>query len=367
VTEKEAYIALNMINQIGPVTVKTLTSFFGSVQEAFKAGENSILQIPGLKKTAAQALIECRKNVNPKQEIAKAAKAGIKIITLIDSDYPVLLKDIYDAPLVLYIRGEFDTQTRRLFAIVGTRHASHYGREQAERIAFQLAHAGFIIVSGLANGIDAAAHQGALKAQGKTLAVLGSSVDYIYPPQNIKLAKQIISNGALISEYAFGRKPDKTTFPHRNRIISGLSIGTLVIEAGKSSGALITANDAVEQGKSVFAVPGRIDMPLSKGVNGLIKEGAKLVEDIDDILEEFEYLSSYRKQYGTASQDTNELPAGLSQEEKTVIKSLQQGEMDIDTLIRTTGLQAAVLSSLLLQLEMKRIVRMLPGKIVELV
>ncbi len=225
--------------------------------------------------------------------------------------------------------------------------------------------AGFTVVSGLARGIDTAAHKAALKGGGRTLAVLGSAIDRLYPEENAELADKIAESGAVISEYTMGREPDRTTFPYRNRVVSGLSLGVLLVEADVKSGAVITATGALEQGRSVFAVPGRADTPHARGCHMLIKQGAKLCEDIDDILQEFEMLIPEAKK--TAAEKMPKRPdVPLTDDEQAVVKALWKGGLDVDTLARAANLKSAQLSALLLGLEMKRVVRVLPGRIVEL-
>jgi DNA processing protein len=235
----------------------------------------------------------------------------------------------------------------------------------ADRLSYQLGKVGFTVVSGLARGIDTAAHRGALKAEGRTLAVIGSALDCIYPPESEELARLIAGHGAVISEYSMGRQPDRTTFPYRNRIVSGLSMGVVVVEAGFKSGALHTADAALDQGRSVFAVPGRIDSSASQGTHRLIKNGARLVTDVNDILEEFEMLiPPEQKQMAAAS--TARPPIELTGEEEAIVEALLDGPLDVDSLARRAALKSAAVSSLLLGLEMKRVIRMLPGRMVEL-
>jgi DNA processing protein len=260
------------------------------------------------------------------------------------------------------VSGGLEQRDRHAVAVVGTRRPSLYGREAAGRLSHGAAAAGLVIVSGLAAGIDTAAHVGALKAGGRTLAVLGSALDCIYPAANAGLARDIVQHGAVLSELPLGRQPDKTTFPMRNRIVSGLSMGVLVVEAGMKSGAMITANQALEQGRAVFAVPGRIDSSRSAGCHELIKSGARLVTGVDDVLAEFEFLLPRATRARTAA------AAGayhISAEEERLLGVLEDGGKDVDSLIRLTGLRASSVSAMLIGLEMKKMVRMLPGRMVE--
>jgi DNA processing protein len=232
-------------------------------------------------------------------------------------------------------------------------------------LSYQLAKAGVCVVSGLALGVDTAAHEAALHAGGRTIAVIGSGFDHVYPEENGELANKIAANGAVLSEFPFARQPDKTTFPMRNRIVSGMSAGVLVVEADFKSGAIITANQALAQGRTVFAVPGRIDSRRSAGTNALIKDGAYLVTGASDILEHFEMLLP--KSFGSEIQATQIRQVALSADEQTVVLALEKGEMGIDQLIRETGIATASVSSLLIALELKRVVRVLPGRKVELI
>ncbi len=364
--EREAYIALNMMEDVGPVTVRAAVSALGSASAIFDAPEQEIFRALGGSKGTAGRIVEQRRTIRVDKELKKAEKIGARIIAQNDKEYPDPLSHIHDPPLALYVLGRIEPRDKRSIAVVGSRRATHYGRESAERLSFQLAQAGFTVASGLARGIDSAAHRGALKGKGRTLAVLGGALDALYPPENEGLAKEIAENGAVLSEFPLGRQPDKTTFPMRNRIISGLSMGVLVVEAGLKSGALITVNQALDQGRTVFAVPGRIDSPASAGSHQILKEGARLVESVDDVLAEFEYLFPPRPATRKTDAVVRERP-DCSPDELSVLAALEDGETDVDSLIRTTGLKASTMSSVLLGLEMKRLARMLPGRMVEAV
>lgn len=365
--EREAYIALNMMENVGPVTVLAAVSALGSASAIFDAPEQEIFRTLGDgSRGTTRRIVEQRRTIRVDRELEKAEKLGARIIAQNDKEYPEPLFHIHDPPLALYVLGRIEPRDKRSIAVVGSRRATHYGRESAERLSFQLAQVGFTVVSGLARGIDTAAHRGALKGKGRTIAVLGGALDALYPPENEGLAKEIAESGAVLSEFPLGRQPDKTTFPMRNRIISGLSMGVLVVEAGVKSGALITVNQALDQGRSVFAVPGRIDSPASAGSHYVLKEGARLVENVDDILAEFEYLlppPTTRKTDAAAPRER----ANCSPDELNVLAALEDGETDVDSLIRKTGLKASTMSSVLLGLEMKRLARMLPGRMVEAV
>lgn len=361
---REAYIALNLMADIGPVSVRSLINVLGSPAAIFQADKAELLKAPGIGSTLAEKIVSQRGRLRPDKELAQAHKLDYEIVTPEDAAYPKPLLTIHDPPLALYVWGTLSANDKRALAVVGSRHTTLYGRETAEKLAFQLAKAGFVVVSGLARGIDTHAHRGALQGGGRTLAVLGGALDCLYPEENAELAQQAASQGAVLSEFPLGRKPDKTTFPMRNRLVSGLSLGVLVIEAGPTSGALITVSQALDQGRSVFAVPGRIDSLASRGCHQLIKKGARLVESVDDILEEFEFLIPSKPGVATGAAAT--LPP-LNPDEEKIVQALQEQELDMDELTRATGVSAAALSGLVLGLEMKRVARMLPGRRVALI
>jgi DNA processing protein len=363
--EREAYIALNMMEKIGPVGVRALSEQLGSALAIFDADNAALTSARGIGPEAASAIIRQRDSVDWKGEIERAASLNARIITQIDEEYPKQLLEIHDPPIALYVQGSIESRDKHAIAVVGTRRPTHYGREAAAMLTGQLVRSGFVVISGLAQGIDTVAHETALKSNGRTLAVLGGGLDHLYPPSNAELAQRISEHGAVLTEFPFGRQPDKTTFPMRNRIVSGLSLGVLVVEAGSSSGALITANQALEQGRSVFAVPGRIDSHASAGTNGLIKSGARLVTDIEDILHEYEFLIPPGARQ-RAEEKTLPRP-DLSNEEAVLAQMLSDGERDVDSLIRDSGLAASVVGSSLIGLEMKKMVRMLPGRVVEMI
>jgi DNA processing protein len=283
-------------------------------------------------------------------------------VTQGDAEYPELLRQIYDPPIVLYVKGELSAKDKNSVAMVGSRMTTHYGVEAARKLAYQLAYLGVTVVSGGARGIDSAAHQGALAGKGRTIAVLGTGINLVTPPENAKLFEQITANGALVTQFPFNRPADKQSFPIRNRIVAGMTLGTVVVEANLTSGALITANFAIEYGRQVFAVPGRIDSPRSKGCHDLIKKGAKLCEGVEDILSEFEYLFPASNRPATAA-GSGVLPAlELSENERNVYDTLSNEEISIDDVIRKSGLPSSAVSVSLLSLEMKRLIRQLPGK-----
>ena len=359
--EREAYIALNIMEKVGPVGVRSLVEKLGSAYAIFDADKIALKSVKGIGPETVEAIISQRESVDWQGEIDRAQNAGARIITRIDPEYPPRLLEIHDPPMALYVKGSIESRDKQGIGIVGTRHPTHYGMETAEKMAYGLSKTGFTVISGLALGIDTAAHKGALKANGRTIAVIGSGLSRIYPESNKVLAEHISANGAVISEFSMCREPDKTTFPIRNRIVSGLSRAVVVIEAGLKSGAIITANQALEQGRSVMAVPGRVDSPASKGCHDLIKNGARLVESVDDIIEEFEFLVPRSAE----AREPRPRPS-VSKEEELLLKCLDSGELDMDNLIRESGLSASAVSSLLIGLEMKKLVQMRPGRVVEM-
>ena len=363
--ERDAYIALNMMEKIGPVTVRSLVEHLGSAAAIFAADRKSLMAARGVGPELAEAILRQREMIDWEGECERAEKAAVRILVQGEPDYPQDLAAIHDPPLALYVKGRLAARDRHAVAVVGTRRPTYYGRSVASKLAADLAHVGFVVVSGLAEGIDTAAHESALTAKGRTIAVLGSGLDCLYPPSNAALAERISDSGAVLTELPFGRRPDKTTFPMRNRIISGLSMGVVVVEAGRDSGAMITARQAAEQGRTVFAVPGRIDSPTAKGTHQLLREGAVLVESVDDILREFESLFVPRQPTAAVAPQPSAL--SLTAEEQKLVDLLEDGELDIDALIRDSNLSPATVSGLLIGLEIKKIVRMLPGRKVVLI
>jgi DNA processing protein len=346
------------------VTVKALTAHLGSPAAIFTADDDALRGAPGAAREVVKKLVAQRGAVDPEREEARARKLGARIVTPADADYPAPLRALYDPPLALYVQGTLEARDRHAVALVGSRRATHYGREAAQRLAYLLAQNGLTVVSGLARGIDTAAHQGALKGGGRTLAVLGGALDCFFPPENKALGAEIAGHGAVLSEFALGREPDKTTFPIRNRIVSGLALGVVVVEADLTSGAMITAQQALEQGRAVFAVPGRIDSAMSRGTHSLIKSGARLVEGVEDVLQEFETLLPRRA--GTPATDSAPPRPRLTPDEQRLVDAIEADEpQDLDTVIRRSGLGAAAVNALLLTLEMKRAIRLRPGRLVE--
>jgi DNA processing protein len=360
------WIALKSITGVGNVTFPALVDKFVSLPAIFTTQASQLAAIPGISKKTATA-IACFKGWDKiKRELDRTIKAGIRIVTYQDELYPAKLRNIYDRPAFIYVKGNL-TKDEINIAMVGSRQASTYGKYTTERISRELAIKGITIVSGLARGIDAAAHRGALAAQGRTIAVMGSGLDIIYPPENKKLFAEIEQSGAVISEYSLGTPPLASNFPARNRIISGMSYDVVVVEAGEKSGSLITARLALEQGREVFAVPGSIDSAGARGTNKLIKQGAKLIENIDDILEDILPQIEKTARLTASSAESfvaTELPitAQLNAIEQTITDLIANNNLHIDEIIAVTTLSAADALSSLMSLELKGIIQQHPGK-----
>lgn len=360
---RQALVALNLIPNVGPVRLRQLLEVFGEPPAILRASAGQLLQVRGIGEDTAHAIASWQTTIDLEAELERIADFGCRIVIQADPEYPELLRQLYDPPMVLYVKGTLLPADKNSVAMVGSRLTTHYGIEAARKLAYQLAYLGITVVSGGARGIDSAAHQGALAAKGRTLAVLGTGINLVTPPENARLFEQIAANGALISQFPFNRPGDKQSFPIRNRIVAGMTLGTVVVEANLTSGALITANFAAEYNRQVFAVPGRIDSPRSKGCHDLIKKGAKLCESAEDILTEFEYLfPPSNRPAAPAAPGT--LPAiELAPNEQAVYDALDCEETPIDDVIRKSGLAPSTVSVALLSLEMKRLVRQLPGKL----
>ncbi|MBN2582094.1 MAG: DNA-processing protein DprA [Planctomycetes bacterium] len=359
VTRSHLHLALTP--GIGAVSFRALLEHFGSAERALTASASQLAEVPGFGPKRADDVARARDQVRVDPEIELAARHGVDIVAFGSASYPVALTYLPSPPPVLYVRGTVVAEDARAMAIVGSRRCSLYGQEQAERFAAGLSESGFTVVSGLARGIDIYAHVGALKAGGRTLAVLGNGLASVYPPEHEARAREIAEQGALISEFPMTTLPSPENFPRRNRVISGLSLGVLVVEAAQRSGALITASIAAEQGKEVFAVPGRIDTPFTVGTHRLIQEGAKLVHSLQDILDEFPDL----RLPAVASQDGGQgtLPLGpaLDPQEEAILASLGAEPLTADELAERAGLQVAAVTANLTLLELKGLVRSVPG------
>lgn len=360
--DKEALIALNMISHIGPVRLRNLQDRIGSPATILGASKDQLMNVPGIGEAAADAIVGWERGVDLAGELRRIREYECHVVTWSDPDYPPLLKQIYDPPILLYVKGALSPRDKNSVAIVGSRQTTHYGINVARKLAYQLGYVGVTVVSGGARGIDTAAHQGALNAKGRTIAVLGTGINIVFPSENATLFEKICENGAIVTQFPFNRPADKQSFPIRNRIVAGMTLGTVVVEANLTSGALITANFANEAGRQVFAVPGSIDSPRSKGCHNLIKNGAKLCEGAEDILSEFEYLFPASNRPPSAA-ETGVLPAlELSETEELVYGTLSHDDISIDDVIQRSGLPVSAVSVALLSLEMKRLVRQLPGR-----
>lgn len=343
------WVGLSLIPRIGRVKLSLLESHFGNMEEAWRATPAE-LSHSGLDKGSVNAIVNWRPQISLEEEMEKLERHEVKAFTFRDPEYPARLKQIYDYPPILYVKGAILPQDEWCLAVVGTRKATVYGRQAAEEIVADLARNKITIVSGLARGIDSIAHRSALEAGGRTMAVFGCGLDIVYPSENASLAQSIIANGALISEFSLGAEPRRENFPLRNRIMSGLSLGVLVVEAGDTSGAMITARLALEQNREVFAVPGSILSPTSRGTNNLIQEGAKLIRDYTDILEELNLRA-------VAHQIELKEIIPASDTESLLLKQLSAEPTHIDEVCRSSGLPIATVSSTLAMMELKGMVR----------
>lgn len=347
------WVAFNLIPGIGRARFALMEKHFGSLEEAWHADAHE-LKAAGLDAKSASAIVARRPKISPDDEMERLARYKVKAMTWNDTSYPKMLKEIYDPPPVLYMRGSLAEADEWAIAVVGTRGATVYGREVAESLVTDLARNSITIVSGLARGIDSTAHRAAMDAGGRTIAVLACGLDMVYPADHAPLAREILNHGALISDYPLGTRPRPVHFPRRNRIMSGLSMGVLVVEAGDRSGALITVRWALEQNREVFVVPGSILSPKSKGGNRLIQDGAKLVTNYQDILEELN-LTAVSQQL-----EARELiPA--TDVEAQLLKHLSMEPVHIDEVHHRSGLPIVMVSSTLSMMELKGMVRQVAG------
>jgi DNA processing protein len=353
VNDKKYWVGFNLVKGIGAVRLKGLRDHFGDLSIAWQAPPDA-LRAAGLGPKVIERLVQVRSEVDLDRIMARILSQNIQVLTWEDEDYPARLKEIDQPPPVLYVRGSLTAEDNWSVAVVGTRRVSAYGRQIAEELGSCLAANGVTVVSGLARGVDGIAHQSALQAGGRTLAVLGCGVDRIYPPENSQLAARIIEHGALLSDYPLGTAPEASNFPPRNRIISGLSLATIVVEAGETSGALITAQFALDQGRDVFAVPGNILAPNSKGTNRLISQGAQPFLSVQDLLAML-HLNSVQAQ----RQVRRTLPANDT--EKKLISMLSHDPVHLDEICATTELPVEQVSATLVMLELKGLVRQVGG------
>jgi DNA processing protein len=361
------WLSLKSVPGIGNHLFKRLIDQLKSPELVFEAGTEELSRIEGV----TQRLITVLKNHKPSpklhQELERIQQMGFQLITLLNPNYPPLLREIPDPPPYLYVYGDLQGHKSNI-AMVGSRHATDYGVTTTRRLSEDLARLGITVVSGMARGIDTAAHEGAITGKGKTIAVLGCGLDRVYPAENVQLYHRISEMGAVVSEFSLGAKPEAHHFPMRNRIISGMSLGTVVVEASKKSGSLITARLSAEQNREVFAVPGSVQSFKSTGTHTLIKQGAKLVEHAQDIVEELAPLVPFlQAQIPGNPEATRKVEEDLSPDETAVYRILEPYPAHIDDLARKSGLESGKLSSILLKLELKGLVRQQPGKLFSIV
>jgi len=363
--EWKYWIALSFVYGIGDIKRNNLIARYDSAREIFQAPRKELLRIDGITEKNVSEIKGFKDWERVEQELAKIEKSGLNFITLNDPEYPESLKHIYNPPPFLYMSGSIEKKDDVSIAIVGTRVPDRYGRQVAENLAGELALRGVTIVSGLARGIDSIAQAEALKRGGRTIGVLGCGIDVVYPPENDKLYKAVAANGAVVSEFFLGTGPHPHNFPQRNRIISGLSLGVVVVQASEKSGSLITASFALDQNKDIFAVPGNIGRQLSKGTNRLIKRGAKLVETVDDILGEIEQMTLFGENFAPVK-SKEEIMSGLTDKEKTIYAVFAEDPIHVDKIITETGLNSSSVLSVLLSLELDGRIKQLPGKMFQI-
>ncbi|MEE8451926.1 MAG: DNA-processing protein DprA [Thermoguttaceae bacterium] len=356
-------LRLSLIPGVGPMIRQSLLERFGSARAVLEAAPSQLQTVPGVGPKLMRKITEDAEQIDVQGEIDLCRQHGVEIVMESHDHYPRMLREIHDPPGVLFVRGRLTPEDALAVAVVGTRHGSRYGLRQAEQLGGSLARAGLTVVSGLARGIDSAAHRGALAAGGRTIAVLGSGVLNIYPPEHEELARQVIAQGALLSEAPPLAQPLAGTFPQRNRLISGLSLGVVVVEAAQRSGALITARHAMEQGREVFAVPGQVDTRTAAGCHRLIRDGAKLVETVDDVLEELGPLvEAAPREDGSLVRHPAELQ--LNELEQKVLAAIGTEATLIDQIVTESGLPVPRVLSTISVLEMRRLVRRLSGSTV---
>jgi DNA processing protein len=353
-TETEACMALNMVPNLGPVRLRRLLERFETPEKVLRARGGQLREVEGVGAEVSEGIAAWESTVDLPAELARVRDFGAEVLTQASPLYPRLLREIYNPPIVLYTWGRLTERDQHALAVVGSRKTSHYGLECAKKISYQLAYAGLTVVSGLARGIDTAAHQGALAAQGRTVAVIGSGLMDLYPQENLALAEKIAASGAVVSEYPMTYPPTPQTFPYRNRIVAGWSSGLLVVESGLKSGALITAGQALEHNRTVYAVPGPIDRSTSSGPNRLIQQGAKLITGAADILDDLNVL--------IPAERPKSAPAELSPDEQAILDAIETSETALDLIVGKSGLPMPKVASTLLALEMKRRVKQLPGQ-----
>lgn len=367
------WLHLHLTQEVGSITFARLLDYFGNIDDILAATEGQLQSIPRIGAKTARSIVTSRDSIDVDEELELAEQLGVKILTLESDNYPQLLRQIHDPPPVLYVKGELTRADHLAVAVVGARNCSHYGQEQASRLSHLLAGAGFTIVSGLARGIDTAAHRGALAGGGRTIAVQGCGLAHVFPTENKDLAERIVAQGALLSELPLRYEPLGGTFPARNRIISGLSLASIIVEARRGSGALITSTAALDQNREVMAVPGQIDSPLSDGPLRLIKDGATLVRGIEDILDALGHVGAIVHDHATESADattkkveptlfdTSQLK--LTVTESAVLAALDHAPLHIDQIITRAELPVGPTNAALTSLQLKGAVKQLPGSL----
>ena len=352
-SDTKYWVGFSLIPGVGRARFAKLESYFSTIELAWQASQSQ-LRAAGLEARVVQEIVDWRPRISLEAEMERLDRYGVAALTWKDTGYPARLKEIYDCPPLLYVRGQLLPQDEWCLAVVGTRKPTLYGRQVTQELASELARRGVTIVSGLARGVDAEAHRAALEVGGRTLAIFACGLDIVYPSEHARLAQEIMNHGALISDYPLGTRPKAEHFPRRNRIMSGLSLGTLVIEAGETSGALITARLALEQNREVFAVPGSILSPASLGTNRLIQDGAKLVRSYTDVLEELNLTARVQPQ---PEQLEMKEPLPVDDTEAVLLKKLSAQPTHIDEVCRESGLPISVVSSTMALLEIKGLVR----------
>jgi DNA processing protein len=361
-SEEDAFLVLNALPNVGPITLNRLLVELGNDPRAiFGASSSRLEQIKGVGPAISSTILKWQEHFDLEREKERMAQSGAVFLSARDPAYPKLLKEIHDPPIGLYRKGSYAFE-HPCVAIVGSRRTTLYGQSVARKLGADLARLGFCVVSGLARGIDTAAHEGALSVGGKTAAVVGSGIDIVYPPENLELYRRIEENGAILSEFPFGRRADKQTFPMRNRVVAGICEATVVVETDVNGGSMITARFAGEHGRLIFAVPGRIDQATSQGCHQLIRDGAILLTSVDDILSELNYLDGLRPQPIPLAQDKPPFTAGenigeLTDEEAAVLECFDGGEvLPVDAIANHSKLSVAQTCSTLMMLELKRLV-----------
>lgn len=360
-----ALLTLNAVDAFGSVRTRKLLAFFKSAARVLSASGPELATCGILSPVMLQRFKEIKRSFDPEQELEDAGRHDIRVMTAFDPDYPQTLKEIHDPPLVLYVKGEFAPCDNNAIGIVGSRGASLYGLACAKEFSYFLSRAGLTVVSGMARGIDTAAHRAALDAGGRTIAVLGSGLLEVYPPENAGLFKEIASQGAVVSEFPLHTEPRPQNFPIRNRVISGLSVGLLVVEASQKSGALISARFACEQGREVFAIPGKVSCETSSGTNQLIKEGVRLVTGPEEILEDLRFNFSFSEPpaHSPVPVPAPRAVGGLDPQEERVVAFLSDEPRGLDDIAQATGLSPSQLLAILTNLELKRAAKRLSGSL----